>query len=119
MRLRACLTLEETVHRRHQNKGLGAVIAQHLSWPPRILAIGETAVQFLFGRLDHDPLKHLRLVFVREGLIRLPLGREISDAGGHVQGISKGHPLPPVMRRGHWHIVLDLESEDLLAVFLG
>jgi Putative restriction endonuclease len=46
-----------------------------------------------------------RPVRVREGMIGRPLRPVLADSGGHVQGIPEGHPLPPVMGRGHRHVV--------------
>src|SRR5712692_6806789 len=47
--LRAGLTLQKAVHRRGQDKGVRAVIAQHFPGPPRIFAIGETDIQLFLG----------------------------------------------------------------------
>ncbi len=118
MCLRSFSTLQEAVHRSRQDKRLGAVIAQHLPRSPWIFAIGKTDVEFLFGCLRHTPLKTLRLILIREGLVQLPLWREVSDASGHAQSITKSYLLPPIMGSHHWKIVFDLEIEHLVAILL-
>ena len=84
--VRAHLALEEAVHRRGQDEGVGAVIAQHVPRPPGVPAIGEGDGQFVLGRpcADQEALDQFRRVFVGKGLVGLPLGPVVADAGGHV-----------------------------------